>query len=157
MPVDISLADSCMPGRTQMFQDTRDTKRILVGTLGLVYVHGLIRCLLSRSTKQTIPLSLCFFCTCAAQSLFIPIKTHHLHLLQVLRHNPYTGGTMTVTNHSPPIANEEKLDVDKKEPLHPTNSVVEGQSQQLQEDRNGQFHRSFSPRQVHVSSFLPSQ
>ncbi|KAF9877998.1 amino acid permease [Colletotrichum karsti] len=59
---------------------------------------------------------------------------------------------MTVTDHSPPIVNEEKLDVDKKEPLHPTNSVVEGQSQQLQEDRNGQFHRSFSPRQVHIIS-----
>lgn len=33
----------------------------------------------------------------------------------------------------------------------PTNSVAEAGMTEIQEDRNGQFHRSFTPRQVHVS------
>ncbi|KAE9581595.1 Amino-acid permease GAP3 [Colletotrichum fructicola] len=60
---------------------------------------------------------------------------------------------MTASNESPPIAADEKFGTEKtgNGSLHPTNSVVEGHTQ-LQEDRNGQFHRSFTPRQVHIIS-----
>lgn len=65
----------------------------------------------------------------------------------------HTSDTMTASNESPPIAADEKFGTEKTGDgsLHPTNSVVEGHTQ-LQEDRNGQFHRSFTPRQVHVRS-----
>jgi len=45
--------------------------------------------------------------------------------------------------------------LDKKEAGHetlePTTSIDDAQYIELQENRNGQFHRSFTPRQVHVS------
>jgi amino acid transporter len=34
--------------------------------------------------------------------------------------------------------------------LQPTESLAEPQIAEMEENRNGQFHRSFSPRQVHV-------
>lgn len=40
------------------------------------------------------------------------------------------------------------------ESLEPTPSVTEAQLVELHENRNGQFHRSFTPRQVHVRSGL---
>jgi amino acid transporter len=41
---------------------------------------------------------------------------------------------------------------EKHEPntLQPTESLPEAQIAETEENRNGQFHRSFSPRQVHV-------
>jgi hypothetical protein len=37
--------------------------------------------------------------------------------------------------------------------LEPVQSVGEAYVGDLEQNRNGQFHRSFSPRQVHVSYF----
>lgn len=36
------------------------------------------------------------------------------------------------------------------EVLKPTESIDQAQIIELEENRNGQFHRSFTPRQVHV-------
>lgn len=46
---------------------------------------------------------------------------------------------------------DHKVAHHEKNTLKPTGSPVEPQLGELQENRNGQFHRSFSPRQVHVS------
>lgn len=35
--------------------------------------------------------------------------------------------------------------------LQPSGSASESRSEGTQENRNGQFHRSFSPRQIHAS------
>ncbi|KAL0931428.1 amino acid permease [Colletotrichum truncatum] len=61
---------------------------------------------------------------------------------------------MTNSNSSP-LATDDVKFTDKQPEngsLHPTNSVVEGHTHQLHDDRNGQFHRSFTPRQVHIIS-----
>lgn len=48
-------------------------------------------------------------------------------------------------------------DVDKfTSVLEPATSVDEATFQDVDPDRNGQFHRSFSPRQVHVSKLPDS-
>jgi amino acid transporter len=38
----------------------------------------------------------------------------------------------------------------ENDPLQPTASCGEARIGEVEESRNGQFHRSFSPRQVHV-------
>ena len=40
--------------------------------------------------------------------------------------------------------------------LHASRSMDETQAIELQEGKHGQFHRSFTPRQVHVSPSLPN-
>ena len=46
---------------------------------------------------------------------------------------------------------------DRKLSLLPdTASIEEAQLIEQNDNRNGQFHRSFSPRQVHVSRYIPS-
>lgn len=49
-----------------------------------------------------------------------------------------------------PISNDDKLGDEKTgvQDLQPTRSIVVGQ---VEDDRNGEFHRSISPRQIHVS------
>jgi hypothetical protein len=53
---------------------------------------------------------------------------------------------MEKTNSYGPDMGKEKLPE-----LHPTESVVEANSSEIDDTRNGQFHRSFTTRQVHVS------
>ncbi|OQV04960.1 hypothetical protein CLAIMM_09770 [Cladophialophora immunda] len=47
---------------------------------------------------------------------------------------------------------DEKIVQKEGENLQPVNSVEEATLIELGEDRNGQFHRSFTPRQVHIIS-----
>lgn len=50
------------------------------------------------------------------------------------------------------------FDKEKDTSLEPVESVNQAELIEFNENRNGQFHRSFSPRQVHVSlqQFLES-
>ncbi|KXH59144.1 hypothetical protein CNYM01_06469 [Colletotrichum nymphaeae SA-01] len=50
-----------------------------------------------------------------------------------------------------PISNDDKLGDEKTgvQDLQPTRSIVVGQ---VEDDRNGEFHRSISPRQIHIIS-----
>lgn len=41
--------------------------------------------------------------------------------------------------------------------LEPTRSIEEVQAIEMQEGKHGQFHRSFTPRQVHVSKAIQVQ
>jgi amino acid transporter len=41
--------------------------------------------------------------------------------------------------------------------LQPTRSIDEVQAIEMQEGKHGQFHRSFTPRQVHVSQVIQVQ
>jgi amino acid transporter len=55
-------------------------------------------------------------------------------------------------NASPEAGLEDhKVAHHEKNTFEPTGSLVEPQLGETRENRNGQFHRSFSPRQVHVS------
>lgn len=51
-----------------------------------------------------------------------------------------------------PISKDDRLGDEKTgvEDLRPISSVVVGQ---VEDDQNGEFHRSISPRQIHVSLY----
>lgn len=58
----------------------------------------------------------------------------------------------TVLPSSPMEDSMEKGSMDKGNALETTASIDQAQLVELHNDRNGKFHRSFTPRQIHVST-----
>ncbi|GAB1200952.1 hypothetical protein APSETT444_010333 [Aspergillus pseudonomiae] len=52
----------------------------------------------------------------------------------------------------PQLKHEIEKTKDMSDTLHPSTSLHDGSMMETQDTRNGQFHRSFSPRQVHIIS-----
>jgi hypothetical protein len=51
---------------------------------------------------------------------------------------------------------DEKMSSKDGDALQQVASIGDATLTELNENRNGQFHRSFTPRQVHVCASLPS-